>query len=609
MTSRQKRNRMAQGEKFIFGVLTDITLLKEREEALEMAWKNAKSAELAKSQFLANMSHEVRTPMNGIMGMADLLERCELPPRQKDFVGVIQRSGDALLTILNDILDFSKIEAGQLLIDPAPFVMRDCIEDVMALLAPKVNETGIDMLLRIQPGLPRAFVGDVGRIRQILTNIIGNAVKFTPEGHVYINVSGELGAEGQARLTFSVEDTGIGIAEDKLESIFDKFNQADISTTREFGGTGLGLNIARDLVRLMGGDINLESCEDRGSRFFFTLELPPHDDLETPRDRAVSLSGLKVLVIDDNPINRQILTEQLTHWRCKSAAVGSADKAMNVLKRAAQKNISFDVIITDFQMPEKNGGEFVSMLKGDSACQDIPVIMLSSVDKTELKNQMSSLGVERFLTKPTRASVLKMAISATQKKARRPRRSIPHTPASVQLPVSGQTAPKISETTSSKATPAEITPSEIMLSEALPSKGPNPERHIDVLIAEDNEVNQFYMRYVMEEMGLSHKLVGNGKIAVDKWKLLCPKIILMDISMPEMNGHEATAAIRKAEAETGRPRTPIIAVTAHSLKGDMEHCFENDMDGYLSKPIAIEKLANCLREWKVIAPKASAKSA
>jgi len=380
----------AKGEEFIFGVLTDVTLLKNREFELEDAWSSAKSAERAKSQFLANMSHEVRTPMNGILGMTELLGQCELSAQQKDFVGIIQRSGDALLTIINDILDFSKIEAGQLIIDPAPFDMKDCIEDVMALLAPKVAESGIDLLLRIQPNLPETYLGDAGRIRQILTNLIGNAVKFTAQGHVYIEVSGSV-ENHMASLTISVKDTGIGIAPEKLGKVFDKFNQADASTTRIYGGTGLG---------------KVTSEVGKGSNFYFTLDLPYQETTKTPQQEDADISGLRVLVVDDNEINRMILTEQLKHLGCKSVAVESVRLGIAFLHKAAEKNVNLDLIITDYQMPELNGEDFVRMIKKTPNLQDIPAIMLSSVNKSELISSMTDLGIDAFLTKPTRASAL-----------------------------------------------------------------------------------------------------------------------------------------------------------------------------------------------------------
>ena len=572
----------SKGEKFIFGVLTDITLLKAREFELREAWKKAKGAELAKSQFLANMSHEIRTPMNGILGMADLLERSDLPPKQKDFVGIIQRSGNALMTILNDILDFSKLEAGQLLIDPIPFNLRDCIEDVVALLAPAVSESGIDLLLRIQPGLPEGFVGDVGRIRQILTNIIGNAVKFTADGHVYIDVGGTV-SEGNANLTISIEDTGIGIALDKLKTVFDKFSQADTSTTREYGGTGLGLNIAKELVHLMGGKLDVKSEEGKGSCFIVYLELPCHHALTRPPVYEALIKGLKILIVDDNEINRTILTEQINHLGGKSVAVSSVKSAVAVLNRAAEKSLTFDLVITDYQMPKQNGEDLVRTIKSDERFKGIPSIMLSSVDKEDLRARMNGLGIGMLLSKPTRSSALLEAIASLQSIKK-------HKPTTVSLRTE---EPKRSATDT------------VCFGK---TDGLGTDNNcIDVLIAEDNEVNQLYVSYVMDELSLKYKVVPNGKIAIDKWKLLSPKIILMDISMPELNGYEATAEIRKLEAKLGRPHTPIIAVTAHALKGDKELCLQNGMDDYLSKPISQKRIIYCLQNWGVISAQIQAK--
>jgi len=538
---------------------------------IKNALLKAETAERAKSEFLANMSHEIRTPMNGIMGMAELLGNCELGYRERDFVNVIERSGNSLLTIINDILDFSKIEVGQLELDPQPFLLRDSIEDVTALLSTQVAVTGIDLLLRVQPGLPTTFVGDVGRIRQILTNIVGNAVKFTSEGHILIDVSGVQNIK-TTDLSIRIEDTGIGIEGDKLEHIFDKFSQVDASTTRKFGGTGLGLSIARDLVKLMGGDIAVESIVGKGSTFMINLSLPNHENISDARPKGADIAGSTIVVIDDNAVNREILTEQLKYWKCKCVAVKSADIGLNILKAAAAKGVDIDLVIVDYQMPGKDGEDFIRAQKADPAIAAIPAIMLSSVDRSDLQSRMSDLGLSEFMTKPARASRLfdsiGNAISASGKR---------------RLSRSQSPEPQVDNS-----------PSETR------NVSPVQSNHVDVLIAEDNDVNQMYAKYVMEELGLSYKIAANGRIAVEKWKLLSPKAVLMDISMPEMNGYEATGKIREIEKASGLPRTPIIAVTAHSLKGDREKCLQHDMDDYISKPMAIAHLRECLEKWKVL---------
>jgi len=561
-------------------IYTDVTEFK-------IALDKAQSADRAKSEFLANMSHEIRTPMNGVLGMADLLGNCELTPKQRDFVGVIQRSGNALLTIINDILDFSKIEAGQLALEDNPFVLRDSIEDVMGLLRSKVTDNGVDLLLRIQPDLPSTFMGDAGRIRQILTNIIGNAAKFTLDGHIIINVDGQV-HDDMATLTFTITDTGIGIAPDKLEMIFDKFTQADSSTTRKFGGTGLGLNIAKELVSLMGGNIDVSSQVNVGSSFNFTIDMPVHPDLISPDLTEVDISGSKILVVDDNETNRAILKEQLGGWNCKVLVVESADKALEMLDKAREKGLIFNLIISDYQMPEKNGEDFVRALQTKPAYKNLPVIMLSSVDETQLQIRMEGLGIAKYLPKPTRAVNLKAAIAEAF-----------YDNSKNLFPIFGN-----------RDSDAKTITGSALNSDTRSASGSSPVIHsfgdtdkqnsIDVLIAEDNEINQMYARYIMEALNLRFKIVPNGRIAVDKWKLLSPRIILMDISMPEMNGYEATRKIRALEKQSGRPATPIIAVTAHALSKDKEKCLENGMDGYLAKPMAIEGLKACLKEWGII---------
>ena len=565
--SRKSYYETSSGEPYIIGVLTDITKLEEQKRLIKAAELKAREASISKSQFLANMSHEIRTPMNGIMGMSELLLTSELNARQTDFANIINRSGEALLTIINDILDFSKAEAGKIELDIQPFHLRNCIEDVTALLASTITETGLDLLVRIQPGLPKMFMGDAGRIRQVLTNIIGNAVKFTNAGHVYINVSGDI-IDGMANLNIQVIDTGIGIDSDKLEHVFDKFSQVDGSTTRQYGGTGLGLSISKHLTDLMNGDISVSSTLGEGTEFSISLPLPVAELLETNKKRSKqNIAGSNILIIDDNPINRSILKEQLSHWRCESAAVESSQLGLAVLQKAFEKNIKIDLIILDYQMPGQNGEDFYRAKQKREAFADIPVIMLSSIDSCELRHRMKSLDINGFITKPARSSVLYDAIADA-------------VCGPIILAEKNTNPPDINLT---------ARPSPLVTA-----------KHVDVLIAEDNEVNQIYASYVMEELGLTFETAPNGKIAVEKWQQLSPKAVLMDISMPEMNGYEATQAIRDIEKAQGLAPTLIIAVTAHSMQGDKHACLKNGMDDYLSKPLAIKALKQCLESWDVL---------
>ena len=600
------------GIPYLIGVLTDITEITKQKAALQIAEEKARLALTSKTEFLANMSHEIRTPMNGVMGLSEMLLNTELSPRQTDFVNVILRSSDALLTIINDILDFSKAETGNLTLDPSPFHFRDCIEDVTSLLISTISETELDLLVRIQPNLPTRFIGDVGRIRQILTHIIGNSVKFTPQGHILVDVSGEV-TGGMADLTIQVSDTGIGIPADKLPSIFDKFTQVDGSTTREYGGMGLGLSISKKLIDLMDGDISVTSEIGEGTAFTLKLSLPVSEGAE-PRVRLdLDISGSNVLVIDDNPINRGILKEQLAFWNCKSAAAASAMAGLDLLGKAAQKNVKIDLVILDYQMPHINGEGFYRVMMEDERFADIPVIMLSSVDASELRSRMLSLEISEFLTKPARASSLYNAIAhamfgpalARAKQAQPLPAASVSAPASMSAPASVSATAKTQEQTQTPAktqAPAprlKTAPQPHQTQPTLPPLSSETDQ-IDVLIAEDNEINQAYASYAMEGMDLTFKIVSNGREAVKVWRELSPKVILMDVSMPEMNGFEATDIIRAAEKAHGLPPTPIIAATAHSMTSDREECLSRGMDDYLSKPLAVTSLIACFETWGVL---------
>lgn len=549
-------------------------------ETAESLYK-AEAADRAKSEFLANMSHEIRTPMNGVLGMAELLAKTDLTPRQKTFTDVIVKSGNALLTIINDILDFSKINAGQLTLDPAPFRLVEAVEDVATLVSARVAEKNLELIVRVDPQLPSFVVGDAGRFRQIITNLLGNAVKFTEKGHVLIDVGGETSGE-VVELKVRVEDTGIGIPADKLQSVFEKFAQVDASSTRRHEGTGLGLAIAARLVDLMGGKIGVESEVGRGSVFWFTVPLPVHEAGAADEGVPGDVTGARVLVIDDNPVNREILLEQLRSWSFDCAAAESGAVGLAFLDRAMQLGASVDCIILDYQMPGMNGADVAKAISADSRLSSIPIVLLTSVDQVDFGRLVLEYGIAAHLTKPTRSAILLGTVISAIQKSR------------AQI---GKAAHFVREAVPPTHSPPTLT----VIRGASDQAGGqdvamNAGRPIDILIAEDNEVNQLVFGQMLSGLGLTYRIAGNGRTAVEMFRTLSPRLILMDVSMPEMNGYEATRAIRDSEAATGG-HVPIIGVTAHALKGDREKCLEAGMDDYLSKPISPDRLGAKIGTW------------
>jgi PAS domain S-box-containing protein len=557
----RQRNGDVGGLIMVTDVVSD--LVHARHEALE-------SARL-KSEFLASMSHEIRTPMNGVIGLTGLLLDTELTGDQRECAEMIRSSAESLLTIINDILDFSKIEAGHLAIEPIPFEPSRVIQDVTELLAPKAQEKHIELMARLAPDVPRHLVGDAGRLRQILTNLIGNAVKFTESGHVLLEVCREPNPTRPDMLRFSVIDTGIGIGGDKLEHIFDKFTQADASTTRRFGGTGLGLAISRQLVNLMGGTITVTSEPGRGSCFSFTLPLAP-DPAAGDSDLPTLPVGRRVLVVEDVPIARDVLVEQLGRLGIAVECAADGRSALDLLRAGSQPR-RFDAILLDLLMPGMDGEALAREITADPVLRRTPIIAVSGVSNRPRDAQLGELGMTTFLRKPVRLEELHACLANVLN---------PGTP-SVGLPASARAHAESREIQSEKAI------------------------GVRVLVVDDNAVNQKVAARMLSRSGCRVDLAGNGREAVEMVARLPYDLVFMDCMMPEMDGYEATGAIRQLPGLAAR--VPIIAMTANAMRGDRERCLEAGMDDYVSKPVRVEQLDAMVARWAKPAAGADAQPA
>ena len=512
------------------------------ERDLRAAKEKAEEATRTKSLFLANMSHEIRTPMNGVIGAAELLGDTDLTASQREYLHMISQSAEALLHLINDILDFSKIEAGRLELESMPFDLRDELADTLQTMAGRATEKGLELACHVGLDVPDALQGDPHRLRQIIINLVGNALRFTEKGEVVVDVSVKALGENHAGLRFAVRDTGSGVAPDKRELIFQAFSQADTSFTRRFGGTGLGLTIASQLVQLMGGRLELESEVGKGSTFHFTLPFPlaegaaPEQPLEQP-----SLHGLPVLVVDDNETNRRILDEMIRSWGMKPQTVDSGPKAIAAMKNAAAVGRPFQLVLLDMMMPGMDGFAVAEQIARSREIGQPAIIMLSSAHKDETVRRSEATGIARFLLKPVRQSELLETIYAALGVA-----------AAEMLPPSEEPADTLSE--------------------------------LHVLVAEDNPVNQRLAQRLLERRGHKFEIVGDGAGAIEALARDSFDLVLMDVQMPGMDGFQATAAIREKESETGG-HIPIIAMTAHAMRGDRERCLAAGMDGYISKPL------------------------
>ena len=533
----------------LVGIARDVTKSMETNLQLSAAKDAADEANRAKSDFLANMSHEIRTPMNAIIGMTELLQDTQMQQHQQDYLEMIHGSGEALLRVINDILDFSKIEAGKLELDPVGFGLRRSIGGTMKSLATRAHDKELELAFRVQNEVPEALYGDIGRLRQVIMNLVGNAIKFTQQGEVFVDIGVSQRTGDDVTLLIRVCDTGIGMSEEACEKVFEEFQQADTSTTRRYGGTGLGLTISSRLVDMMGGTIGVRSTPNQGSEFYFTVNVSIGDESELKR-MPVVVGGTRVLVVDDNETNRLILKEMLHSWGMLPATCSAPQPALAMLREQAQKGTPFQLILSDVQMPDTDGFMFAEQIRSaEEAIRDVPIIMLTSATRVGDVKDRERLNIASCIMKPVTQSELfnsiidVMGLSATNSILR-------------------------------QETPAK--------SFAVPLK-----KKLNVLLAEDNKVNQKLAVSMLEKHGHHVDVADNGKEAVMMVANGTYDLVLMDVQMPIMDGLDATRAIRANEQTTGGHQL-IVAMTAHAMKGDRELCIDSGMDDYLSKPIRIK---------------------
>ncbi len=540
------------------GISRDINERKELEHALRNAKDAAEAADRAKGDFLAVMSHEIRTPMNAVIGMTGLLLDTELTTEQRDYAHTVRSSGEMLLSIINDILDFSKIEAGKLELELGDFDVRQMVEEALELLASRAQEKGLELAAAVSDDVPVALHGDAGRLRQVLINLVTNAVKFTERGEVVVRVDVEAGTAESVVLRCEVRDTGVGVSTDDTERLFEPFAQADSSTTRRYGGTGLGLAISKRLVEAMGGGIGVRSAPGTGSTFWFTARLAAPAAAVPSSEPDIDLRGLRVLIVDDNATNRTILERLLQSRGVVTDSAASGPEAIERLRAAAGDGTTPHVAVVDLQMPDMDGLQLARAIKADPALADIGLVLLASMIWAGQRATATETGIAATLTKPVRRASLFDCLARFTGAPARARLAVAERPAAARA-------------------------------------------GSRILVVEDNIVNQRVAVRMLEKLGYRADVAGNGREALDALKRIAYDLIFMDCQMPEMDGFEASRAIRAREAQAGAAapltRVPIIAMTANALQGDRERCLVAGMDDYLAKPVTGEALARMLNTW------------